>query len=105
MCTENLTPWLKLLPCGGAGLAHLLAPRAIYAAPFVAQRLAVRRVGVGGSILEVSQTLDLVAPAAASGAARDWALRGLFGDLAVPHRCPVAEQSHIYVLRNAMGVC
>lgn len=28
LCTENLTPWLKLLPCGDrAGLASILRPR------------------------------------------------------------------------------
>ena len=31
VCTENLTPWAKLLPCGGqAGLGKLLIPRIIY---------------------------------------------------------------------------
>jgi hypothetical protein len=33
LCTENLTPWLKLLPCGGkAGLAALLHRPTIYSA-------------------------------------------------------------------------
>lgn len=33
LCTENLTPWLKLMPCGdAAGLASLLHRPTIYGA-------------------------------------------------------------------------
>jgi phosphatidylinositol glycan class T len=33
LCTENLTPWLKLMPCGDAGgLASLLHRPTIYGA-------------------------------------------------------------------------
>ena len=31
VCTENMTPWLKLLPCGGrTGLASLLDASKVY---------------------------------------------------------------------------
>ena len=35
ICTENLTPWLKMLPCqSSAGLAMLVNPMRIFAAAF-----------------------------------------------------------------------
>eukprot|EP00899_Mesostigma_viride_P012047 jgi/Mesvir1/20843/Mv07936-RA.1 len=43
VCTENLTPWLKLLPCRDrAGLAALLAGPNLYGARFLSQGLEVR---------------------------------------------------------------
>jgi phosphatidylinositol glycan class T len=35
VCTENLTPWVKLLPCGAkAGLAQLLDPRTLFSTSY-----------------------------------------------------------------------
>jgi len=55
VCTSNLTPWRKLLPCKGhAGLATLLDGPALFASPFVsiATRFrVVRRTDDPGSVL------------------------------------------------------
>jgi phosphatidylinositol glycan class T len=101
VCTENLTPWLKLLPCGSDGLAHLLNPLKIFAGDYVSQAMHVRRVCADGAalcdtpLLELAQTLAVV-QATVSPVSRDWSLEQLFGrDV---HRCPVAEHSNVYVM-------
>ncbi|GJN34858.1 hypothetical protein PR202_gb23558 [Eleusine coracana subsp. coracana] len=51
VCTENLTPWLKLLPCRDkAGIASLLYRPSIYKGYYHSQKLKLRS----------SQTLDIV---------------------------------------------
>jgi phosphatidylinositol glycan class T len=45
VCTENLTPWLKLLPCrGNAGFAALIVPTTVFRARFHSFSLHLRRV-------------------------------------------------------------
>lgn len=59
VCTENLTPWLKLLPCKTRlGLGSLLQPLKIYASLFHSYSVHVRRIGNG--TLELSQSLSVV---------------------------------------------
>ncbi|KAK3222863.1 hypothetical protein Dsin_009888 [Dipteronia sinensis] len=65
VCTENLTPWLKLLPCRDkAGLSALMDRASIYRGFYHSQRLHLTLVGSGseevdsGIILE--QTLTVV---------------------------------------------
>jgi phosphatidylinositol glycan class T len=101
VCTENLTPWLKLLPCGADGLAHLLNPLKLFAGDYVSQVMHVRRVCADGAavcdapLLELAQTLGVV-QSTVSPASRDWSLEQLFGRPA--RRCPVASHSNVYVL-------
>lgn len=46
VCTENLTPWLKLLPCRDkAGLASLLERRRVYGGSYHALRVHIRAGG------------------------------------------------------------
>ncbi|KAJ0980443.1 hypothetical protein J5N97_008698 [Dioscorea zingiberensis] len=59
VCTENLTPWLKLLPCRDkAGLASLLDRPSIYRGYYHSQRLQLFSTGPTGIILD--QTLTVV---------------------------------------------
>lgn len=45
VCTENLTPWAKLLPCKKlAGLASMPKPKSIYKATYNALHIDVRRI-------------------------------------------------------------
>lgn len=59
VCTENLTPWLKLLPCRDkAGIASLLYRPSIYKGYYHSQRLRLLSSKSKGIILE--QTLTVV---------------------------------------------
>ncbi|KAJ3671900.1 hypothetical protein LUZ60_007979 [Juncus effusus] len=59
VCTENLTPWLKLLPCRDkSGIAFLLDRPSIYKAHFHSQRLRLKIDNSNGII--VDQTLTVV---------------------------------------------
>lgn len=63
VCTENLTPFLKLLPCKGkAGIASLLDGHKLFDATFQSMAIDVRPVCPPGGecVLEMEQTVDIV---------------------------------------------
>lgn len=61
MCSENLTPWVKLLPCGGqAGIASLLSPLVVFNSTFHSLSLHLQR-GQNGA-LTVNHNLTAVLP-------------------------------------------
>jgi GPI-anchor transamidase subunit T len=64
VCTENLTPFLKLLPCKGkAGIASLLDGHKVFDASWQSMAIDVRpkcRSGIGECQMEISQTIDVV---------------------------------------------
>jgi phosphatidylinositol glycan class T len=58
VCTENLTPFLKLLPCKGkAGISSLLDGHKLFDASWQSMSIDVRPLGGG---LEITQTVDMV---------------------------------------------
>lgn len=62
VCTENLTPWLKLLPCGSRrGLAALFTPIDVAQAPLHSLSLAIA-VDRGAGRVELRTSLDVVLP-------------------------------------------
>jgi phosphatidylinositol glycan class T len=75
VCTENLTPFLKLLPCKGkAGVSSLLDGHKLFDASFQTMALDVRPVceNNGQSCsLELEQTVDMVLDVARSKRPRD----------------------------------
>ena len=64
VCTENLTPFLKLLPCKGkAGISSLLDGHKLFDATWQTMAIDVRPVCEGKEsdcILEIEQTVDMV---------------------------------------------
>jgi GPI-anchor transamidase subunit T len=63
VCTENLTPFLKLLPCKGkAGISSLLDGHKLFDASWQSMSIDVRPVytDTGESLLEITQTIDMV---------------------------------------------
>lgn len=64
VCTENLTPFLKLLPCKGkAGISSLLDGHKLFDASWQTMAIDVRPVcPADGSecLLEIDQTVDMV---------------------------------------------
>lgn len=105
LCTENLTPWKKLLPCKGRrGLATLLSSSMMQKhASYQALLLKVRPVCSSPSCTslatELSQSIVLVFdPAVYNGKPDniDWNIKHLFGiGLAGP--CPMADNSQMFV--------
>ena len=63
VCTENLTPFLKLLPCKGkAGIASLLDGHKVFDASWQSMSIDVRPTCLSGQecIVEIDQTTDMV---------------------------------------------
>ncbi len=63
VCTENLTPFLKLLPCKGkTGIATLLDGHKLFDASWQSMAIDVRPVcpADGECVLEMEQTIDMV---------------------------------------------
>ncbi|NXD65485.1 PIGT transamidase, partial [Eolophus roseicapillus] len=72
VCTENLTPWKKLLPCGSkAGLAVLLKAERLFHSSYHSQAVHIRPICRDASCLAVSwelrQTLTVVFDTFSSG--------------------------------------
>ncbi|KAI0691254.1 Gpi16 subunit GPI transamidase component [Cerioporus squamosus] len=97
VCTENLTPFLKLLPCKGlSGIASLLNPHRLFDADWHGLGIHVRyREDVG---VEVRLTFQAVFDPVrySNEKRRDWSLRSVF-DRSIDRACPVARSSKIRV--------
>lgn len=99
VCTENLTPFLKLLPCKNAkGLATLLNPLAVFSANFHGLGVHVLRRDEGGWQVRLTVT-SVFAPAVTRDVSiRDWSMSSIFGRT-LETGCPLAERSTVRVLR------
>ncbi|RDW85394.1 GPI transamidase component Gpi16-like protein [Coleophoma crateriformis] len=64
VCTENLTPFLKLLPCKGkAGISSLLDGHKLFDASWQSMSIDVRPIcpeGPGDCQIQITQTIDMV---------------------------------------------
>ncbi|XP_047140682.1 GPI transamidase component PIG-T isoform X1 [Hydra vulgaris] len=100
VCTENLTPWKKLLPCGSeAGLASLLIASHLFDSSYHSLAVHLRSVCDGDCddvYLELKQTLSLVFDPHHTGINKDWSLKPLFGS-GLHSTCPLASSSNIIV--------
>lgn len=100
VCTENLTPWKKLLPCDSkAGLASLLNSGYIHNVRYHSVALHLRPLCASekcdSSSLELLQTVSLVYDYRILGT-RNWSFRKLFGQ-GIITPCSLAKSSNIYV--------
>eukprot|EP00051_Salpingoeca_urceolata_P020709 m.314729 g.314729 ORF g.314729 m.314729 type:complete len:207 (-) comp19669_c0_seq15:59-679(-) len=100
-CTENLTPWKRLLPCQGqAGLAALLAdPRALFSSRYVAMTLHLQTSCNGSTDTTCSNpgwTLTQRITAAVEGKAKPWTIGSLLNRNGSPLQpCNVATHSDV----------
>ncbi|TBU25069.1 Gpi16 subunit GPI transamidase component [Dichomitus squalens] len=97
VCTENLTPFLKLLPCKSlSGIASLLNPHRVFDADWHGLGVHVRYREDAG--VEVRLTLQAVFDPVRSSndRRRDWSLRSTF-DRSIERACPVAHSSKVRV--------
>ena len=100
VCTENLTPFLKLLPCKGkSGISTLLDGHKLFDASWQTMAIDVRNVcaGAGGSCsVEMEQTIDMVLDIERSKRPRDNPI-----PRPVPHDQLICDQSKPYAGPNA----
>ncbi|PHH62296.1 hypothetical protein CDD81_7284 [Ophiocordyceps australis] len=107
VCTENLTPFLKLLPCKGkAGIASLLDGHKFFDASFQSMAIDVRPLCIPGGecVLQMEQTIDMVLDVDRSRRPRDNPIprppssEELVCDTSKPyhdeHTCYPADQLH-----------
>ncbi|XP_015265792.1 PREDICTED: GPI transamidase component PIG-T [Gekko japonicus] len=108
VCTENLTPWKKLLPCSSkAGLAVLLKAERLFHSSYHSQAVHIRPICRDAACLsaswELRQTLTVVFDSFASGQGKkDWSLLKIFSRT-LTEACPLASQSKIYVDISSKG--
>ncbi|XP_065581877.1 GPI transamidase component PIG-T-like [Artemia franciscana] len=105
VCTENLTPWKKMLPCDTRrGLASLLDPKKIFNSNYHSLAVDWRPVcstaecvGVKWELV-LSLTLVTEPPVmnVASLGKQDWSLISTFGSGLYSH-CPLAQISKVYI--------
>jgi len=97
VCTENLTPFLKLLPCKAlSGLASLLNPHQLFDANWHGMGVHVLLDPAKG--IEVRLTFQSVSDPVRSSASgrRDWSFASIFGR-SIEKYCPVALSSNIRI--------
>lgn len=100
VCTENLTPWKKLLPCeSNRGFSALLNSRLIHNTNYHSIGVHVRKICTSKECtdtqLEIKQTVALVYDYKIINSI-DWSFRKLFGQ-GLPGACPLSSSSKIYV--------
>ncbi|KAJ2374156.1 Subunit of the glycosylphosphatidylinositol transamidase complex-like protein, partial [Coemansia sp. RSA 2603] len=103
VCTENLTPWIKQLPCQSrSGLAALLNPYRLYNMHFHTMGMSLKpeshtddRSGQG--MLRYTQYLSVVLDPQTMGLDSKWSLSELV-DMPLAPACPVAEKSTVRIL-------
>jgi phosphatidylinositol glycan class T len=112
LCTENLVPVIKLLPCRDhAGLSAYLRPLITAEADFMSLAVRVRRSDKGATTrLHMDITVVLVLPSSSDvdhiANARFDISRDLLGgalSAALPRACPTATSSKLRISRPAWG--
>ncbi|KAM7271519.1 hypothetical protein ACFE04_030733 [Oxalis oulophora] len=98
VCTENLTPWLKLLPCRDkAGLSTLLDRPSIYKGFYHSQQL---RLKSAAEMISLEQTLTIALKPniqrTSFSSQPDWSLSSIFGTK-VTGKCVLAKSSSVYL--------
>ncbi|KAF9263700.1 GPI transamidase component GPI16 [Marasmius fiardii PR-910] len=103
VCTENLTPFLKLLPCkSSSGLASLLNPHRLFDADWHGMGIHVLWTTEG---IEVRLNFQLVSDPLRSAVVQkqNWSLESLFGRT-IQKSCPVAVASQISISLPSSGM-
>lgn len=99
VCTENLTPWKKLLPCSNRdGLTSLLNSGFIHSTNYHSLGLHIRTLSQSDSVykMQVKQTVNLVFDKKIVSHNGDWAMRRMFGQ-GLAGGCFLSKTSKIYL--------
>uniref|UniRef100_A0AC35TIQ5 NADPH--cytochrome P450 reductase n=1 Tax=Rhabditophanes sp. KR3021 TaxID=114890 RepID=A0AC35TIQ5_9BILA len=94
VCTENFSPFLKLLPCKGfAGLASLMNTDKFYESNF--HSLSIQFDKLDGSLILGA---NMITPLKPTKLIRSYDLMEIFGKSTTPKACNLATSSNIYIL-------
>ncbi|OZJ05123.1 hypothetical protein BZG36_01366 [Bifiguratus adelaidae] len=109
VCTENLTPWKKLLPCKDkAGIASLLNAHKLYDTAFHSMSVHVRQICGDDHChvrqLELKQTISSVFDPLTATGSPDWSLSAMYG-AKINMACPIAEESTVVVDMSHQTLC
>ncbi|RCI03171.1 hypothetical protein CU098_009538 [Rhizopus stolonifer] len=101
VCTENLTPWIKLLPCKSkSGISVLLNPHKIYNSHFHTMAVHAKSICLNELCsereVELIQTITSVMDPVRETSRRDWLLSTVF-DRQLKNVCPLAKESKIFI--------
>lgn len=102
VCTENLTPWKKLLPCfAKTGLASLLSTSHVFNTDFTSISVDIQPVcqtnPCSSPALELVQSISIVFnPPALFDGKQSWSLYKMFGRF-ITSICPLSSSSLVYV--------
>lgn len=103
ICTENLSPLVRMLPCHAAGgLGSLLNPHHLFDSAYHGLSVRVRRSLTGWTISLLFQAV--FTPSAPREAPmmpitdRPWSMSGLFG-ASLTRTCPVANTSEVHIIK------
>uniref|UniRef100_A0A1I7Y5F1 GPI transamidase component PIG-T n=1 Tax=Steinernema glaseri TaxID=37863 RepID=A0A1I7Y5F1_9BILA len=99
VCTENLTPWKRLLPCKQSGISKLLNPIRLYSSAFHSLSLRVRRTGEAGKGRRLEMTAAHLTDLPPPPRVMSWDLRKLF-DRVINGQCSVAKKSSVLVAKE-----
>ncbi|ORY93378.1 GPI transamidase component PIG-T [Syncephalastrum racemosum] len=104
VCTENLTPWIKLLPCKAkSGIATLLNAHKIYNSNFHSMSIHAKSLCTDERCsrrkLELRQSVTSVLDTVKDTSRRDWALDDVF-DRILRGACPLADHSRVHVIQD-----
>ncbi|KAJ1823062.1 Subunit of the glycosylphosphatidylinositol transamidase complex-like protein [Coemansia sp. RSA 2671] len=106
VCTENLTPWVKQLPCQSkSGLGLLLNPYRLYNTDFHSMELSLSSMkdGKGTPVQQYKQRLSVVVDPGTLGLGDRWSLADLV-DRQLGTACPVAARSTVRVIQPGFGL-
>lgn len=101
VCTENLTPWRKLLPCDKVGLSSLFNTAKLYDSSYHSIGIHVRPICLepkcSSASVELKQTLSVVFDTSSSKVGKqDWSFKKTLGQ-PLGSKCSMATLSKIYV--------
>ncbi|KAJ2707571.1 Subunit of the glycosylphosphatidylinositol transamidase complex-like protein [Coemansia spiralis] len=102
VCTENLTPWIKQLPCQAqSGIAALLNPHRLYNMHYHSMGVALAPATdavSGRPVLRYTQHVSVVLDPQTFGLGANWTLGQLMDRSQLAAPCPVANQSTVRVV-------
>ncbi|CAH8457914.1 unnamed protein product [Schistosoma turkestanicum] len=106
LCTENLTPWTKYLPCKSfVGLGSFLQPTSLFKSNYNTMTVGVRRICLDSECdkigLELKETLTVVFDRSLLFAKRTspWSIKSILGSK-FKGFCDVANSSRVFILTS-----
>uniref|UniRef100_A0A0N5AGZ4 GPI transamidase component PIG-T n=1 Tax=Syphacia muris TaxID=451379 RepID=A0A0N5AGZ4_9BILA len=108
VCTENLTPWRKLLPCKETGLCILLSPEKLYSSSYHSMGIHMTRMTCSDKLescdnrTRLEFDLDMVTDVDLHLHSLDWSFFSLYGRK-IESKCKVADSTRVIYERDPLS--